>query len=402
MKITIHRGQGQIGGNIIEIASQNTRIILDVGETLLPVEFHSYPVVEGLFDAKNVIDAILISHYHSDHSGLLDKVDPNIPVYMAEKAYRILLASNEYRNIQTVLDPIFYYNQVQVIFNDLIVTPYRCDHSAYDAYMFLIESEGKSVLYTGDFRANGRLDFDALMRKLPQVDVLIIEGTTLSREGRIDNIDEELLEDIAIRNLDQYTGPAFILMSAMNIERVITAYNAALKTRRVFLEDLYTASVASAAGITIPNPKSNDNVRVFVTDNNLERYKQLNQYGKSKISRSSIAKTNYLMCIRPSMRAYLEKLNKIQSFENGILFYGMWKGYQTQPGMKEFLDFMQSKGLKLQTLHTSGHADPLTIDQLIASTAPKIIMPVHTENVHWFERYSDNITIISDLKVFEF
>ena len=34
MKITIHRGQNQIGGSIIEIASDTTKIILDAGSEL--------------------------------------------------------------------------------------------------------------------------------------------------------------------------------------------------------------------------------------------------------------------------------------------------------------------------------------------------------------------------------
>ena len=31
MRITIHRGENQIGGNIVEIATETTNIILDVG-----------------------------------------------------------------------------------------------------------------------------------------------------------------------------------------------------------------------------------------------------------------------------------------------------------------------------------------------------------------------------------
>ena len=36
------------------------------------------------------------------------------------------------------------------------VTPYPMDHLAYDAYAFLIEAEGKKVIYSGDFREHGR------------------------------------------------------------------------------------------------------------------------------------------------------------------------------------------------------------------------------------------------------
>lgn len=35
------------------------------------------------------------------------------------------------------------------------VTPYFVSHSAFDAYMFLIECEGKKILHTGDFRRHG-------------------------------------------------------------------------------------------------------------------------------------------------------------------------------------------------------------------------------------------------------
>jgi len=30
------------------------------------------------------------------------------------------------------------------------------DHSAYDSYVFLIEAEGKRLVYSGDFQGHGR------------------------------------------------------------------------------------------------------------------------------------------------------------------------------------------------------------------------------------------------------
>ena len=40
-------------------------------------------------------------------------------------------------------------------FGDIRVTPFVVDHSALDAYMFLIEIDGKKILFTGDFREHG-------------------------------------------------------------------------------------------------------------------------------------------------------------------------------------------------------------------------------------------------------
>ena len=85
MKITIHRGQNQIGGSIIEIASETTKIILDAGAELdeeLPVA----PQIEGLFFGQAAYDAVFISHYHGDHLGLCDQVLPKIPIYIGKGA----------------------------------------------------------------------------------------------------------------------------------------------------------------------------------------------------------------------------------------------------------------------------------------------------------------------------
>ena len=42
----------------------------------------------------------------------------------------------------------FYIKEVKI-------TPYTVDHSAYGAFMFLIEADNKRVLYTGDYRNHG-------------------------------------------------------------------------------------------------------------------------------------------------------------------------------------------------------------------------------------------------------
>ena len=37
MKITVHRGMDQIGGNVIEISTDKTKILLDAGLELNPI-----------------------------------------------------------------------------------------------------------------------------------------------------------------------------------------------------------------------------------------------------------------------------------------------------------------------------------------------------------------------------
>ena len=78
MRLTIHRGANQVGGICIEIACGETTIIIDAG---LPLDYDSQQPVESvlpqpLFDdlqkGKKKVDAVLLSHAHMDHYGLIN------------------------------------------------------------------------------------------------------------------------------------------------------------------------------------------------------------------------------------------------------------------------------------------------------------------------------------------
>lgn len=382
MNIHIHRGQNQIGGSVIEISTESARIFLDIGIELDEGKNINIPQIEGLFCGTKECDAVFISHYHADHIGLADYLLPNIPLYIGETAYRIIKTASDYMEAELKFLPTFMEDGKTITIKDIKITPISCDHSAFDSYMLLIETSEETVLYTGDFRANGRMNFDKLLDVVPTVDTLIIEGTTLSRDEQTENIPEEKLEEIAVEYLNKHKGPAFIMMSAQNIDRVITAHNIAKRTNRQFLMDIYSADIARSAGIAV------DEARVFMTGGN-KQYEMLQRYKNNKIGKHEISKKPFIMCIRSSMKNYLSKLSELISFEDGVLFYGMWKGYLEQSNTKEFIEFLKSKGVRLHILHTSGHADSKTIEKLIYDIKPKKIVPVHTENTDWFDKFKN-------------
>lgn len=383
MVIKIHRGQNQIGGSIIEVSTESTRVVFDVGINLDETECVKIPAIEGLFQGKPLYDAVIISHYHSDHIGLLNYVLGGIPIYIGKQAFSVVQAASSYTNREIMYEPHLFEENENIAIGDLAIYPYRCDHSALDSYMFLITDGQKTILYTGDFRANGRMDYQELLNKLPAVDALIVEGTTLTRETYKNNIEEEELENIAMSKIIDYPGPVFFMTSAMNVERMVTAYNIAHRDHRLFLEDLYSAEILNAVGF---NTEERNDIRVFMTGGDMQ-YEMLQKYPSSKIGKKEISKTRFLMCIRPSMKNYISKLNELMSFENGILFYSMWRGYQEKDDIKNFLDYMTSLGVRIHVLHTSGHADVDTIDRLIKKVSPGTIIPVHTENPGWYEKY---------------
>lgn len=54
------------------------------------------------------------------------------------------------RNRQKIFDPTQPFK-----IGDFTVTAYPVDHSAFDSMAFIIEAEGKRVLYSGDLRLHG-------------------------------------------------------------------------------------------------------------------------------------------------------------------------------------------------------------------------------------------------------
>ena len=396
MEINIIRGQNQIGGSIIEISSESTKIILDIGSNLEDKEI-VVPEIDGLFKGEAKYDGVLISHYHSDHVGLATRILPDIPIYMGEKSYEIHKVSNEYMEKEYLKEPKVFKTEEEFLIGDIKITPYLCGHSAFDAYMFLLDYEGKKILYTGDFRSNGRKSFEPLLRKLPKVDILITEGTNLSNNkiGKI-NLTERELEKKGIEILEGNDRPVFVLMASTNIDRIVTFYKIANTTKRLFLLDTYAGQITATIGGNIPNPRTFSNVKIFQTSS--RKHEILENYKKNKISRDKIANSSFLMCVRASMKKYLEKYPEEFSFEGCTMFYSMWEGYKKQENMKEFLEFMKEKGVKIISLHTSGHADEKDFDRLIKKVEPKIIIPVHTENSEWFKRY-ENCEVICDKNI---
>ena len=396
MEINIIRGQNQIGGSIIEISSKNIKIILDIGSNLEDKEI-VVPEIDGLFKGKAKYDGVLISHYHGDHIGLATRILPKIPIYMGEKSYEIYKVSNKYMGKEYLKEPKIFKPEEEFLIGDIKIIPYLCDHSAFDSYMFLLNCEGKKILYTGDFRSNGRKSFEPLLRKLPKIDILITEGTNLSNDkiGKI-NLTEKELEKKGIELLEGNDRPVFVLIAATNIDRIVTFYKIANATKRLFLLDTYAGLITDTVGGNIPNPRTFSNVRMFLTNQN--KYKILKNYPKNKIGRKGIVNSNFMMCIRSSMKQYLEKYSEEFSFEGGTLFYSMWEGYKKEKNTKEFLEFMEEKGVKIISLHTSGHADEKDFDKLIKKVEPKIIIPVHTENSEWFKRY-EKCEVICDKNI---
>jgi ribonuclease J len=287
MKIVLHKGSHEIGGTCIQLTAGKTSILLDAG---LPLSAES----QAVDMAKLSVDAVLISHSHKDHYGMMTRLPLQTPVYIGKlgksfiDATKIFLGEDiqerEYRHFQA-------WKSFQI--GDFTITPYLMDHSAADAYAFLIEAEGKRPFYSGDLRSHGRkaILFENLVKRpIRDIDLLFLEGTMLHRNNDLFP-DETAVENTIFQTIRQQKNISFLLSSSQNIDRIVSAYRACIRAHKLLVIDIYTAwgleqlRQVSQSTPTMDRPE----IRVFASHRYNERLKaNRNYFGDFKTD--SIAK----------------------------------------------------------------------------------------------------------------
>ena len=254
MYIKIHRGTGQIGGNIIEVGTKQTRLIFDAGSNLPPLDDRKFsdPVeIQGLTYGDAAFDAVFISHHHNDHCGLIDRILPGIPIWSGKETGRILNVISDFTDGKPSRVTDFFTDGANCLpcqIGDIRVTPIGVDHSAYDAYMFLIQADGKSLLYTGDYRAVEEIpgEIRNLLGITGKLDVMITEGTNIravQRGAGRTLRDEDMIRFEAEKIMQGHAGTVFVLCSSTNEARIRAVNTACAQAGRVSCQDLFTAVV---------------------------------------------------------------------------------------------------------------------------------------------------------------
>lgn len=199
---------------------------------------------------------------------------------------------------------------------DIFVTPFSVDHSACDSYMFLIEADEKRILYTGDFRLHGfrgKAIPKIIDKFIGKVDVLITEGTTLSRDPE-KLMTEGQLQKKVIEYMKQYKY-VFVLCSSTNLER-ICALSKAVSKGKYFICDDYQSKLLDIIQ------------HHWGKYSSLYRNIKKTTYGDNLLS--EFQNRGFLMVVRNNHK-FQDILSKFDG-KKSIILYSMWDGYRTKQG----------------------------------------------------------------------
>ena len=380
MNIIIHRGTHQIGGSAIEISTKSTRIILDFGNELSLDEKYipENLDIEGVTAGVPNCDGIVISHYHMDHLGQLTSALPDIPLYMGALSKEIALIGSEYQDKDLYLRLLganTFRGGKAFTIGDIHIRPLVIDHSAADSYMFVIEAEGKCVLYTGDFRMHG-LRYHVLEKLVStyigKVDVLITEGTSLSRDT-----DEHISEAAVLEDISSYIQDGkyvFVMCSSTNIDRIMGIWQN-MSTDKVLICDAYQKRILDTV---IDN--------VYYESSLYRRHDSplvLNKgpYPKYYMDHGFVS----LVRGTENFVSYIKEFPK----DEVRIIYSMWTGYiEENLLLQDLLNTYPS-----YICHASGHVSKNDLVQFMELVNPDIVIPVHTDTPEELESVVPNRTV---------
>ena len=198
VRTTYLGGARQVGRSCILLQTPESRVLLDCG--INPsTDVEAYPYLEAPEFKIEELDAVILSHSHLDHSGLLPylfKFGYRGPVYctaptrdisallqldmvkiMRSEGKEPIFTSDEVREFvkhTIVLD----YGEVSDITPDIRITLYNAGHILGSAMIHLHIGNGlHNLLYTGDMKYGRTQLLEPAETKFPRLETLMIEST---------------------------------------------------------------------------------------------------------------------------------------------------------------------------------------------------------------------------------
>ena len=401
MRLRIHHGATQIGGNCVELESGQKRLLLDLG---MPLEegHHRLPQVAGLFEDDSDLLGVVLSHPHLDHYGLLPAALPTLRVWLGEGAARLLSAAAPFTRGAAFPQDITLYNSGEAFeTGPFRITPYLMDHSAFDAHALLVEADGARLFYSGDFRGHGRKArvFDNFLKDAPaDIHLLLMEGTTLGRDEP--PVSERDVEDEALQIMQSTSGIVLACFSGQNIDRFVTFLRASMRAGRTFIVDAYMANLVSGIGLaSLPRIEEHAAMRVYLPHSQRrmiiagKRFDLIERYRSRRIFNEEICRSpeNFTMMFRAGMTDDLPS----EAVGGGAVIYSLWPGYLERDRV-DLRSWARTNDVAFQIVHGSGHAHRNDLVRLANAISPDRLMPIHTSEPGRYEELFGRVQCVGN------
>jgi len=204
IRISFLGASRQVGRSCFLLQTPESRVLLDCGIDVAAQDQDAYPYLDAPeFNIKE-LDAVIISHPHTDHLGFLPylfKMGYEGPVYLTyptrdigallcldyvsitqKEAKKALYSSTDIKEMVKHTIPL-EYEEVTDITPDIRITFVNAGHVLGSAMVHIHVGNGlHNILYSGDLNYENTNLLSAAVTKFHRLETLIIEGTYGGRE----------------------------------------------------------------------------------------------------------------------------------------------------------------------------------------------------------------------------
>lgn len=426
--VTLFGGVNEIGGNKILVEDKDSRILLDFGMSygerkkfyadpwLTPkderglLELGILPRIRGLYRSDELpaqIDAVFLTHAHSDHALYISMLKRSIPVYCGETTARLIKCFSETRrrDLESDTEGIDFRtfrtgDTIRV--GEFEISPCHVDHSIPGAYGLNVETTVGNICYTGDFRMHGTAswmteDFiSEVKRRKPRL--MIAEGTNLlggeaSSEGEVEQKIQEVIAETKKMILADF--------SLVDIDRFRTFYNCAKKNGRFLAISMKQAylihALAGDEKLHLPDVSCDDYIVIHrrqkkhyydwekevLAFSNVKDSVQIRREQRRAVLVTTFSDIRELFDLRPDP-ASIFILSSSEPFNE-----------EKEVEFEREMNWLNHFGLPMYHIHCSGHVMPNQLRSCVESVKPTELIPIHTEHQELYARYLSDIVPVT-------
>jgi ribonuclease J len=431
-RLTCFGGVREIGGNKFLLEDMGTKVLLDFGagfsdgsdyfdSSIVPrpvngagdlFEFGLLPAIRGLYSEKALqntelrysapeVDAIVLSHYHSDHTSRIAHVDPKIPVYCGETTSIIHEAYSEAGPSPLDDHPIHRFRTGDTFsIGSLEFQPVHVDHSIPGAYGFVVQTSGGAMAYTGDFRFHGPAgsmtrDFVQAAREA-NPELLLTEGTRVREDDTKANMSERAVLEEASRIAKGTRNLVFSTFRGNDLDRINTFNEAARASGRRLVVSMKTAILLQRLGVDrrLNVPRLGKEVDVYVRRKKSGRLDDKDYYSWERqflglgVSAEAVRRRQGEVFLHLEAWNFPELID-IKPERGGTYIHAATEAFNEEGEREEEIirNWVGYVGFRYAQLHASGHAPSGEVAELVHGVAARKVVPIHTEYPELFRAF---------------
>ena len=382
---------GCVGASGVLVDTGSEKVLLDYG-TKITEKPQVFPLPVGK------VDALLLSHSHLDHCGALPLVAREAKVYARKVsmplAELLLLDTIKISHEEGISLPytredlslalsnfeyVEYKQEFQI--HSLRVKTFPAGHIP-GSCMFLLETKGKRILYTGDFNLSETRLMQAASLDVDEVDCLIIESTYSDREHPERRLQEKELMKVIRETLAQdgvVIIPVFAVSRAQEILLVLHRYKIDYP---LYLDGM--AKKATTIVLREADFKAPEKLQEV-----LEKVEFLSSAGERKkaVRRPCVIVTTSGMLSGGPTHWYLQKLHARKNCSLALVGYqldGTPGKLLLETGKYVKDELVLDVKMRVRRLDFSSHAGKSQLFRLVEKVSPEKIFCVHGDHTQEF------------------